>query len=302
MISAGKTSLGKKRGFLFVSIFLILTSCVSSSPIGTAQVNPVVFSVIGAVEPQWQLFEGEIGYFHGKVANPQIEFWALRIDLGSPKTRIVVSGGTANQNGSLSARVSSFVRSNNLIAGINALPFDIITSREGQPIKNLGLVISGGKLVSPANPYYDALVIYKNGNAAIVKQSEIGSIENIENAVGGFYKILASGEATQRTQNRDDRHPRSAAGISANGTYLYLLVVDGRRSDSGGATEKETSLLLRAIGSWNGINFDGGGSSALAMRYPDGNVKAVNTPVHNGIPGRERAVAGCIGVSLSRER
>jgi exopolysaccharide biosynthesis protein len=302
MVNIRKTSLIIKRGFLFLSILLILTSCASGSPIGTAQANPVVFPAIGAVEPQWQLFEGEVGYFHGKIASPQLEFWALRIDLASPNTRIVVSGGTANQSGSLSARVSSFVRGNNLIAGINALPFDIITSREGQPIKNLGLVISGGKLISPANPYYDALVFYKNGNAAIVKQSETGPIENIENAAGGFYRILASGEAAQRTQNREDRHPRSAAGISANGTYLYLLVIDGRRSDSGGATERETSLLLRAIGSWNGINFDGGGSSALAMRYPDGSVRTVNTPIHNGIPGRERAVAGCIGVSLSKGR
>jgi len=302
MVIVKKTSLSIKRGFLFLSILLILISCASGSPVGAEQVNPVVFPAVGAVEPQWQLFEGEVGYFHGKITNPQIEFWALRIDLASPNTRIVVSGGASSQSGSLSSRVSSFVRGNNLIAGINALPFDIITSREGQPIKNLGLVVSGGKLLSPANPYYDALVFYKNGNAAIVKQTEIGPIENIENAAGGFYRILASGEAAQRTQNREDRHPRSAAGVSANGTYLYLLVIDGRRSDSSGATEKETSLLLRAIGAWDGINFDGGGSSALAMRYPDGNIRTVNTPVHNGIPGRERAVAGCIGVSLSKER
>jgi exopolysaccharide biosynthesis protein len=94
----------------------------------------------------------------------------------------------------------------------------------------------------------------------------------------------------------EERHPRSAAGVSANGEYLYLLVVDGRRSGSIGSTEKETALLLRVLGSWDGINFDGGGSSALALRYPDGKVRVVNTPIHNMIPGTERAVAGCVGI------
>jgi exopolysaccharide biosynthesis protein len=166
----------------------------------------------------------------------------------------------------------------------------------------MGLVISDGKLLSFANPNYDALVFYKNGAAEIVPQSAISSVEDIENAVGGFHKILADGEPAPRTLNRDERHPRSAAGISANGTVLYLLVIDGRRADSIGGTEKETALLLHALGSLNGINFDGGGSSALVMRYPDGSFRALNTPVHSGIPGRERAVAGCLGVSLSTER
>jgi exopolysaccharide biosynthesis protein len=201
-----------------------------------------------------------------------------------------------------STKVSSFARDNNLIAGINALPFDIVTSREGQPVKNMGLVISDGKLLSSANPYYDALVFYKDRSAEIVAQSAIESIENIENAAGGFHKILADGEPAQRTENREERHPRSAAGVSANAAALYLLVIDGRRADSIGGTEKETALLLHALGSWNGINFDGGGSSALVMRYSGGSFRVVNIPVHSGIPGRERPVAGCIGVSLSTER
>jgi exopolysaccharide biosynthesis protein len=121
-------------------------------------------------------------------------------------------------------------------------------------------------------------------------------MKNIENAVSGFRLILKDGEPAERTLNLQPRHPRSAAGISANGRYLYLLVIDGRRLGSIGSTEKETALLLRFLGSWEGINFDGGGSSALVLRYPDGKVRAVNTPIHGGIHGLERAVAGCIGV------
>ena len=278
-----------------LSLLLIFLSCSTVSPLGPS----VSFQDIEAVQPSWQKFADGIGYFHGKIIDPQIEFWALQIELGTGKSKIVV------KEENLSTRVSSFVRSNNLIAGINTAPFDVITSREGQPIKNIGIVVSNGVLITPANPAYDALVFYKNGRAAIVRQSSLQSnqsIENIENAAGGFHQILTSGEPAQRTLGSEgapsQRHPRSAAGISANGDILFLLVIDGRRAASIGSTELETALLLRTFGCHDGINFDGGGSTALALRYPDGNVRTVNTPIHGGFPGHERAVAGILGISL----
>jgi hypothetical protein len=283
------------RGF-FIFPLLIFLSCATVSPVDLTRENFEVFSAFEDVVPNWQVFTDNAGYFHGKIAAPEIEFWALRIDLRAADTRIVVRGGSADDGDTLSTKVSSFVRNNNLAAGINAVPFDISSSVENRPIKNIGVVISGGRLVSPAVPQYDALVFYADGRAAIVNQSAITSAEGIENAIGGFYKILVSGEPAERTLSGEARHPRSAAGISAGGEYLYLLVIDGRRPGSAGSTERETALILRALGSWEGINFDGGGSSAMVLRYPDGRIMPVNTPIHAGIPGLERAVAGCIGI------
>ena len=282
------------RGFLFSLIFFFCVNIFSE----TWQESSVTFRTVESVRPVWQSFANGVGYFHGKTTQTQLEFWALMIDLKAPDTRIVTRTGNTNAGGNLSMRVSSFVRDNNLAAGINAVPFDIVTAQEGQPVKNMGIVISEGRTLSGANPYYDAIIFYEDGAAAICRQTEISSIENIENAIGGFHQILADGQPAQRTLNSADRHPRSAAGVSANGRYLYLLVIDGRRSDSIGATEGETATLLRNLGCASGINFDGGGSSALALRYPDGSVKTANQPVHNGFPGRERAVAGCLGIAL----
>ena len=288
------------RFFLFFALLSIFLSCATFSSNISAQETPVSFQAVTAVEPVWQPFADSVDYFHAKTLDPQLEFWALRINLDSPNIRIVVRGGAPSSDDStLSTKVSGFVRDNNLLAGINTVPFDVITSKEGMPIKNIGLVISDGKVISPLNRQYDALVFYKDGKAAIVRQSTLQSTENIENAVGGFYKILADGEPAERTQGREERHPRSAAGISSDSSYLYLLVIDGRRAGSIGSTEKETALVLRSLGSWEGINFDGGGSSALALRYEDGKVRTVNTPVHGGFPNQERAVAGCLGVSLN---
>jgi len=301
MSNLRKTSQYILRGFLFLSVSLIFFSCAALPSSDPARAQPESFAAVDAVLPQWQPFEQGVGFFHGKTVKPELEFWALRIELGAPNLQIVVKGGAEDAadgtDRTLSAKVSSFVSANGLTAGINAAPFDIASSKEGQPIKNVGIVISDGKQIAPANSRYDALVFYKDGKAAIVNQSAIKSTENIVNAVGGFHHILVNGKPAERTLKRESRDPRSAAGISANGEYLYLLVIDGRRAESAGSTEKETAMLLLALGSWNGLNLDGGGSTALALRGADGKVRVVNTPVHGGIPGRERAVAGCIGIA-----
>jgi hypothetical protein len=301
-----KTSQRNLRGFLFIPCLFVLLSCSTfGKNNGTPDMSApaVSFAAIESItEPQWQPFADGIGLFHGKLASPHLEFWALKVDLSEPGVAIVTRAGAGNGENSLSTKVTSFVRDNNLAAGINATPFDVVNSREGRPVKNVGIVISDGELLSPASRAYDALVFYKNGTAAVVRQSDIGeNTAEIENAVGGFHKILAAGEPAERTHGREQRHPRSAAGVSANSRVLYLLVIDGRRAGSEGATEEETALILRALGSHDGINLDGGGSTALALRGENGTVRTANIPV-NGLAGRERPVAGCLGVSLSRGR
>jgi len=257
---------------------------------------------------QWQPFAEEAGaadtglaYYAGRVSRPRLEFNALRVDLSHPGLRIFAAGGAdgrADDGRFLSVKVSSFVRANNLTAGINALPFDPVSGREGEPRTNIGIVVADGVMVSPPYAQFDALVFYADGSAAIMSQSAIESAALIDNAVGGFHRILEGGELVPRVLAEKARHPRSAAGISPDGRYLYLLVIDGRRLGSVGSTEAETALLLRALGATEGINFDGGGSTALALRYPGGKIRVVNTPIHRQIPGRERAVAGCLGIGM----
>ena len=282
------------RKILLLVPFIFLLSCATPG-------RPVTAPSPEAVLPQWLLVDdsaGGLDYCAGRISKPRLEFHALRVDLGNPELSIVTAGGAANSENVLSTKVSSFVRENNLLAGINALPFDVVSDREGEPRVNVGIVIADGVMISPPHPEFDALVFYADGRAAIVSQKEIHAAGNIVHAAGGFRRILEGGESVPRVQNASARHPRSAAGISSDGRYLYLLVIDGRRPGSIGSTEAETALLLRALGATGGINLDGGGSSALALRYGGGTVRVLNTPVHGGIPGRERAVAGCIGVGL----
>jgi hypothetical protein len=283
---------------------IVFPSCATRPPVKIALQKPVAASLPETVSPQWLPFARDatnaLDYFSGKIIQPRLEFYALRADLSATDLQITVSGGDGNKNDVTGAfrsmKVSSFVRNRGLLAGLNALPFDRSSGKEGEPRTNVGLVISCGLMLSPPHTEYDALVFYADGNAAVVPQSQVKAVQGIANAVGGFHQILKSGGISERAANRIERHPRSAAGICADGKYLYLLVIDGRRPGSIGSTEAETAVILKQLGAHDGINFDGGGSSALALRCPDGHVRVVNTPIHANIPGTERAVAGCMGI------
>ncbi|MDR1239239.1 MAG: phosphodiester glycosidase family protein [Treponema sp.] len=303
-----------RTAVLVLTVLVPLASCATLSPVNTAPEGGIPKAPAPeSVRPRWQPFADHLvrglDYFAGKTARPRLEFRALRVDLHEPALRIVVYAASApdNAGGTVPGiRVSSFVRRYGLLAGINAAPFDLVSGREGEPLTVAGLIIAEGMLRFPPNPRYGALVFYAGGGAAIRGQGELGGMETIENAVGGFHLLLADGRLSERALrlaagSSNPRYPRSAAGLSADGRYLYLLAIDGRRPGSAGATEAETAIILRQLGAAGGLNLDGGGSTAMALRFPDGKVRPVNIPIHGGIPGRERAVASCLGIGLAPE-
>lgn len=78
----------------------------------------------------------------------------------------------------------------------------------------------------------------------------------------------------------DDRdlQPRTAVGIDRDTGQVLLLVIDGRRSWSHGATMVELANLMIDLGADEALNLDGGGSSTMVARKPDGRRAVVNTP------------------------
>jgi hypothetical protein len=310
----------KGAGWCFaLSLLIFQSSCTSLSPVSPGPERGLPKDPVPEeVQPRWQPFAADLvrglDYFAGKTLKPRLEFRALRVDLSEPGLRIVLNGRREEWPGFdpegkpggtiLSTWVSGFVRRYGLLAGINGGPFDPVSGNEGEPRTLVGVLITEGLLVSPPAPRYEALVFYKDGGTAIRNQGDLGNLKNIQNALGGFHRLLENKRLSPRARGSAanpaaPRFPRSAAGLSAEGKYLYLLVIDGRRPGSAGATEAETALILRQLGAAEGINLDGGGSSSLALRFPGGAVRPVNTPVHGGFPGRERGVASCLGIGLS---
>jgi hypothetical protein len=92
--------------------------------------------------------------------------------------------------------------------------------------------------------------------------------------IGGWPRVLQNGvnvaseapvvEGTI-SRNAEARHPRTLVGFSRDSTTLFLVTVDGRQEKSVGMTLVEAAALLRKLGAWNAMNFDGGGSTTMVI-------------------------------------
>jgi exopolysaccharide biosynthesis protein len=122
----------------------------------------------------------------------------------------------------------------------------------------------------------------------------------VQQAVGAGPVLVAAG-TTAVTADAEvffgtsipDVHPRTAAGITPDGS-LILLVVDGRQPESRGVSLRELAHLMRDRGAEEAVNLDGGGSSTLVVRG-----QLVNRP-EGGTAQRE--VATALGIWCAPER
>jgi hypothetical protein len=92
--------------------------------------------------------------------------------------------------------------------------------------------------------------------------------------IGGWPRILqggvnVAGEAPvvegTISRNAEAKHPRTAVGFSRDSTQLFMLAVDGRSAASAGLTLVELAKLMRAVGAWDAMNLDGGGSTTMVV-------------------------------------
>lgn len=113
----------------------------------------------------------------------------------------------------------------------------------------------------------------------------------IDNVIGGGPFLVRGGKAAIDWREQGfkeafatERHPRTAAGFTAEGD-IWLVVIDGRQPNSIGATLAETARVMIALGCTDAINLDGGGSSVISLAG-----RALNRPSD----GPERKVANAV--------
>jgi hypothetical protein len=88
----------------------------------------------------------------------------------------------------------------------------------------------------------------------------------VELVSGGPFLVRGGAESVGPRGDGADRHPRTAVGINADTTRLYLITVDGRQVPSAGMTLHELADFMVDIGVHTGINLDGGGSTTMVVR------------------------------------
>jgi hypothetical protein len=193
--------------------------------------------------------------------------------------------GTANEV--VTQTTSQFLKSSGAQVAINTNFFSCpcVTNASNSEYL-LGLEMSNGQLVSSDQPGYTALLLSQTNQASFAAGGTVGSTAGIANAVSGGGFVLQNGVDVVNGSIAGDPlnpNPRSVGGISQNGKYLYLVAIDGRQAGySAGVTQAEESDLMLALGAWNAINFDGGGSTALAVQGADGNPDVLNKPSGGG--------------------
>lgn len=92
-----------------------------------------------------------------------------------------------------------------------------------------------------------------------------GEIHNLINMSGGNPIIVGNGETLDTEGDRGDasaRHPRTAAGYSADKSKIILMVIDGRALSVGVTTSMLGDVMRYAGAAW-AMNWDGGCSSTL---------------------------------------
>lgn len=227
-------------------------------------------------------------------SDPPCRGKAVRIDLSDPGIRFVLTPGNGEAPGETGGlRTSTFATQEGCQIAINAAPFTPIRSEEGLPQDIAGLHVVQGEVVSKPQAGYAALLLSSQNEPSISE----GPFDTTEmyNAVGGFGVVLRAGAPTEKVGG--PRHPRTAAGVSADKRFLYLLVVDGRQPKfSAGATLAEVGQWLQQLDAYDGINLDGGGSTTLVVRDEHGIPQVSNRPIHTGISGTQRVNASHLGV------
>ena len=235
-----------------------------------------------------------------------------RIDLANPKIEVLVTEPVSQtlkhrDADSIALPTDRWAASVGATVAINANYFGKLAEGE---TNTLGLSVSDGRIVSPVREYagaFDPSLVFTKDRIAKIGVFNGDQAQDAWDAVAGIGASPTDpdhgGLLVENGKNRGERaridpeirHPRTAAGVSADGRTLWLVVVDGRQPGySVGMTLPELGDLMIELGADDALNLDGGGSSAFVARDSAGEV-VLNKPSD----GAFRPVANHLGFKLA---
>jgi hypothetical protein len=204
----------------------------------------------------------------------------LVVDLCAPGVRV-----RATATGERKRTVSSFASLVGAQAAINGDFFSFETYSTNGPS------MSGGAAWGGVDHNYVSPLQFGDGRVALPAHEATGGVEPWAREVVSGHPSLIVGGAL-RDNNGDSlctaRHPRTAAGLDATGSTLFLVVVDGRATNRIGMTCDELRAVFVELGAHHAVNLDGGGSSTMWLQGPG----VVNRPSD----GQQRVVANHLAI------
>lgn len=247
----------------------------------------------GGFTPWTPLFDG-IDYAKADFTKPRpMKCHAVRIDLQNPGVEFFVKPSNGDRPSETDSQfASSFLRQHGLQLAVSSSAFFPFVKWPRQPVDIVGLSVSNGDRYSEAVSNLDSLVIPRDNRARLVRAG--GDTTDAWNAMGANLVIMTNGVDCAEDLLTE---AASAAGLSADGRYLFWLEVDGRQKGwSEGATPHDSARLLKQLGASEAINFDGGSVVTMVKQSRWFGATVLNRPCHPYFTGFERPIGGILGV------
>lgn len=164
----------------------------------------------------------------------------------------------------------------NAFAGLSKDKAAIPNWYEGQPVDIHGLVVSQGNPISPVENQRTSFWI-DTRNTPHLGDPQAGNL--VKEAVSDWFSPLLMNARIIPNPEDQALHPRTALGFDNSGSWLMLIVVDGRQPGfSEGVTLYELAEILQSKGCSQSINLDGGGSSIMLIRESGKELRTLNSP------------------------
>lgn len=249
--------------------------------------------------PMYQGVDMTVGTAEASDGRPQV-VTAVRVDLSAPGIGFTSAPphGAASLD-TVSQTTTQFLITTGTQVAVNTSFYSPCCSSTPQNKDIVGLAVTDGVLVSPAQAEARAALLIDTLNAALFVNTvdDMFSLNGIDTAFAGSNFVLGLGR--DLPTGADTIHPaRTLVGLGDRDTpgdngLLYLVTIDtGLPGISDGATRRESAQWLMRLGALTGVNLDGGGSTLMAARDPiDNSIIRLSAKT-----GGERSNANHLGV------
>jgi hypothetical protein len=257
------------------------------------------------------LAEGPVSVSKIVRESPAQRLFITRVNLADPRVSLQIASGGPDPDGpgpweTVLKPPSAIARDHDFSVTINPVYFahqapdgDLKKYAAGEPAAAMNLVAVDGR---PVSRRQDGAALWFDCHGRAHMDLVESMPPDARTAVAGSNLILKEGQNLAGAGD-GTRHPRTAAGLTADGKTLVLLVADGRRTGwAAGLTLSELAAEMAALGCTTAINFDGGGSSTMVIKDPQQRYRVLNTPSDGSqfiVPmSIERPVPYVLGVKI----
>lgn len=188
--------------------------------------------------------------------------WKGKLMIVRDPSRIELGVNTEMGDAAAGHNVEEYVSYYGAVAGINAGGFED-PNGQGDGSANYGIVIKDGQIISH-NPDYVTVIGFNEQDHLIVGDmtSEQAIEWGITDAVTFGPVLVYDSHALPIQGSGGGLNPRTVIGQKPDGSVL-LLVIDGRQTNSIGASYEDCANLMLEYGAMTAANLDGGSSTVM---------------------------------------